>query len=328
MKTLQQEVKEHPVYEYLVNLNDETRPTMAIALRRFLAASAECGFQEIPPEYLFSEDCKINFSNLTAGKLEKVIYKLLKMRKPNGKPYSKRTAALTITAVRGVMKKCKRLKLIPADDFIDLMDVDLPEIPKDSASRRFLEPKEEEAILSACKEDKSPWGVRDRAIFSWMLSNGPRCAEVVNAELQHYDPETGKLFIKSGKGNKDRWNILSNGYKAAMDAWLKVRGDQPGALFCGIKFFEATLSYDHMIPFSINKIIEKRARQAGVKLIKNGQRLTPHAFRRTAGEAIAYSKSFEVAATILGHSDINTTRQNYTRRKVNDALEAVAAMQG
>jgi len=327
MNVIQEEILNHPVAEYLYNLSDETRPTMAIALRRFLAASADCGIEEIRPEFLFSEDCKINFSNMTAGKLEKIIFKLLKMRKPNGEKYSKRTAALTITSVRGVIKKCKRMKLISADDYLDIMEVDLPKAPKDQASRRFLEPVEVAALLSVCKDDPSPWGVRDLAIFSWMLSNGPRCAEVVNANLNHYDSDTGRILIKSGKGDKDRWNVLANGSKKAFDNWIQLRGTEPGALFCGIKFFEATLSYDHMIPFAINKIIQKRAKEAGVEIKRNGQTLTPHAFRRTAGEAIAYSQSFEVAATILGHSDINTTRKSYTRRKVNDALEAVAAMQ-
>ena len=52
--------------------------------------------------------------------------------------------------------------------------------------------------------------------------------------LADYDPETGALTVRHGKGNKERLVYATNGGKSAIDDWLAVRGQDPGGLFVPI----------------------------------------------------------------------------------------------
>ena len=325
MNKLQTDVRPHAVRDYLTSCTNDSRETMRTAIRRGLSVMANCPVEQVDPVYLASDEVIDNFKNLTAASFELMLMRLQKK-------YSQRTAALTATAIRGVVQKLRREKditgkrLISADEYLDIMDVKLPRIPKDQEGRTFLETDEVGSIINACKADDTLWGIRDLAILTWILTQGARASEVVNAKLQHYDPATGILTIHQGKGKKTRRNQLANGATAAMEKWLEVRGDKPGALFPAIKYFETTILHEqNMTPHALAKILDKRQKKAGVYRVVKGKRrgkYSPHAFRRTAGDKIANELGLEVAQVILGHSDINTTRQAYTRRNVGAALEA------
>jgi len=320
MEKIQTEVRPHAVRDYLNSRSEASRATMRTALRRALAVAANCDVDDIDPAYLASDEVIVNFQNMNASMLETISRKLQKK-------YSQRTAALTISAVKGVMKKLKREGKISASDYIDVIETDNPRIPKDEAKRRFLDEPEIHALKKIVKADKSEFGKRDYAILAWMLTSGARCGEVVTADLKDYNPKTGELLIRDGKGMKSRMNQLHNGAKTAMNDWLKIRGKKPGALFSRIKrggenFKDVYLIHENMTPHSIVLMLRKRADQAGVK------RFSPHALRRTAGETlITAGVPIEDVATILGHSDLNTTREKYTRKNVRKALDAGAVLQ-
>ena len=64
-----------------------------------------------------------------------------------------------------------------------------------------------------------------------LYGGGLRRSELVALNREDYDPASGAVTIRSGKGNKDRLVYTANGSPDALEAWLRHRGDEPGPLF-------------------------------------------------------------------------------------------------
>lgn len=72
---------------------------------------------------------------------------------------------------------------------------------------------------------------RNLAIIGLLYNQGLRRGEVAALDLEHLDPERGRLSIL-GKGRSGReWVTLARGSCQFIDGWLSVRGTSPGPLF-------------------------------------------------------------------------------------------------
>jgi integrase len=58
------------------------------------------------------------------------------------------------------------------------------------------------ALMRSCADDSTPAGARDAALVALLRGTGMRRAEVVALDLSGYDPTTGALTVRSGKGRK------------------------------------------------------------------------------------------------------------------------------
>jgi integrase len=67
-----------------------------------------------------------------------------------------------------------------------------------------------------------------------LRGTGMRQAKVVALDLSDYDPTTGALTVRSGKGRKDRIVYAPTGARSALDDWIAVRGNAAGPLFYGL----------------------------------------------------------------------------------------------
>src|SRR5205823_7667841 len=119
-------------------------------------------------------------------------------------------------------------------------------------------------LFAACAADATPAGKRDAAILAVLYGCGLRRAELVDLDVDDYDPETGAFRVMSGKGNKARLSYSSQGSRAAVDAWLVVRGAASlrteGPLFCPINK-GGKLAMRRMTDQAVRKILRKRARE-------------------------------------------------------------------
>lgn len=211
-----------------------------------------------------------------------------------------------LAAVRGVLKEAWRLGLIPAEDYhraVDLRGIAAHTLPRG----RALSAGEIRALFTVCTTDRSPAGARDAAMFALLYGAGMRRQEVVRLDVADFDAETGAVAIRAGKGRKDRIAYASNGSLAALQAWLRVRGDELGPLFIPV-LKGGRLVVRRLIPHAIFKMTQRRAQQAGVKAF------SPHDLRRSfVSDLLDAGADIATVQQLAGHACIATTAR-YDRR--------------
>ena len=200
------------------------------------------------------------------------------------------------------------------DDYHRAIDVEGVKEEKLPAGRE-LGKSEIKALIRDCEKDPTIAGVRDAAIIALAYSCGLRRTEIVNLNLEDYDLVTGRLIIH-GKRSKQRTAYLVNGAKRAVDDWLAVRGDNPGALFVAVGRERKILSYRNMTSQTIYDILTKRGRNSNVA------ELSPHDLRRTfVSDLLDAGVDISTIAKMAGHASIVTTAR-YDRRPELSKVQA------
>ena len=224
------------------------------------------------------------------------------------------TANRMLAALRGVMRWCWRLGLLERDELERAIDFE-PLRGSRVQSGRALPQSELASLFRACA-DGTTAGRRDAAAIA--LLYGLRRAEVVGLDLADYNPTEGELRVM-GKGDKERMVPITNGSKAALDAWIEVRGNEPGPLLTRVvRNGGATL--EGITAQSVYKALERRAKRAGVA------NFAPHDLRRTfAGDALDSGADLVTVQALMGHADPRTTAK-YDRRGERAKRAAVALM--
>jgi integrase/recombinase XerD len=168
-----------------------------VALRHFIAWAAERGLAE-PRE-------------ITKPVLERYQRHLFYYRKPDGKP-------LTIGSQHAMLAPLKTwFRWLARENhllFNPASELQLPRLPK-RLPRAILSVQEVEAILAEA-EPANPQGLRDRAMLELLYSTGLRRMEAANLALYDVDPTRGLVFVREGKGGRDR--VVPIGERAL--AWL------------------------------------------------------------------------------------------------------------
>jgi site-specific recombinase XerD len=75
-------------------------------------------------------------------------------------------------------------------------------------------------------------GCRNYALLLFLLDSGVRASQCVDVQLDDVNWEAGRVFVRHGKGEKQRWvGVGSRTVDALLDYVGRFRGDAPGALF-------------------------------------------------------------------------------------------------
>lgn len=220
--------------------------------------------------------------------------------------YTPAGANLHLAALRGVLRECWRLGLTAADDYeraADLAPVRGERLPRG----RALDAGELRALFRSCAADRSPAGARDAAILAVLYGAGLRRAEIVALDLADFDPSTGAIRVRRGKGNRERLDYATNGALRALDAWVEVRGTDPGPLFVPVSQV-GVVAIRAMTTQAVYKILQKRGREAGV------DHFSPHDLRRSfVSDLLDAGAHVAVVARLAGHASVTTTTR-YDRR--------------
>lgn len=136
---------------------------------------------------------------LTPGVLERYRHWLSQRRQDNGAALSWATQANKLTAVRMLLAWAARSKRITVNPAADLP---MPKLPK-RLPRAVLTVSEMERVLAE-PDIAIALGLRDRAILEVLYSTGIRRMELVGLDCPDLDPERGIVFVREGKGKKDR----------------------------------------------------------------------------------------------------------------------------
>jgi len=95
---------------------------------------------------------------------------------------------------------------------------------------RVLSLAEAERLVSAC-EQSTARARRDRVIVLLLYGCGLRTAELCALRVQDVDRERRELFVRQGKGDRQRVVPIPDGVYTALLAHLLERGGRRGALF-------------------------------------------------------------------------------------------------
>lgn len=146
---------------------------------------------------------------------------------------------------------------------------------------------------------------RDKAIIALMLFTGARGIELLRAEVEDVRCEGSQcvLYVQGkgrSAGDKEPLVLLPEA-QGALDAWLRVRGKQPGALF--VSFSKASM-LKRLAPSSLHWLVRGALDAAGIT--RKG--ISTHSLRHTAATTLLRNGgSIREAQALLRHSSIETT---------------------
>jgi integrase/recombinase XerD len=136
---------------------------------------------------------------VTRPLLERYQRFLFVFRKADGKPLGPVSQAHQLTSVRQYFKWCVRQGLLPANPASELQ---LPKLGT-RLPKHTLTPAEVAQVL--VKPDTSTLtGLRDRALLEVLWATALRRSEVVKLSVYDVRRDSGVVFVRQGKGNKDR----------------------------------------------------------------------------------------------------------------------------
>jgi len=137
--------------------------------------------------------------------LERYRGHLFYYRKKNGEPLSFPTQRGMLVPLKGWLRWMAREKYIVQNPAVDL---ELPRLgrflPKHALTR-----DEVESVLAEPNTGDAR-GLRDRALLETLYSTGMRRGECVQLKLHNVDFNNGTVFIRQGRGRKDRVIPIGN----------------------------------------------------------------------------------------------------------------------
>ncbi len=234
---------------------------------------------------------------VTRPVIERYQRHLFHHRRADGSPLSFRSQYNRLAPLRTFFKWLARNHEILYNPASEL---ELPRLGK-QLPRHVLSAREAEQVMNT-PDLHDPLGVRDRAILETFYSTGIRRKELATLRVYDLDAERGVLFIREGKGQKDRFVPIGQRAMRWTRKYLEeVRTDLV------ISPVEVTLFLTNQgeafTPERLTQMVGRYVRASGVN--KEG---ACHLFRHTAatlmlenGADIRYIQQF------LGHAKPETT---------------------
>lgn len=216
--------------------------------------------------------------------------------------YARTTLARKQASLRAFFRWAKRNGYLASDPTRGLF------APRQRRSLpKFLRQEEIEALMQA--PNRSPAGLRDRALLELLYASGLRAGEVVGLNLDDVDLETGELRVRKGKGNRERVALLGRAAIDALNAYL-----QQGRKQLAVKALRGTSQAlllnkygDRLSDRGVRRTFDKYVAAAGARL-----KITPHVLRHTfATHLLENGADLRSVQELLGHANLATT-QLYT----------------
>ncbi len=138
--------------------------------------------------------------DITKPILERYQSHIYHYRKSNGQPLAVGTQNARLVTLRAYFRWLTRENLLLSNP---ASEIDGPRMSK-NLPRNILSLAEVEALLRQ-PDINDKFGLRDRAILEVFYSSGIRRREMIKLQLEHVDWSRETLFIREGKGNKDRF---------------------------------------------------------------------------------------------------------------------------
>lgn len=162
-----------------------------------------------------------------------------------------------------------------------------------------------EEILDLIRHTKN---LKHRSIIGLIYSAGLRISELINLELRDINIDRRQILIRSGKGRKDRYVMLSEGFLPLLRNYVVTYKPQ--------KYFVEGSTGKKYSDSSIRKFIYRSCKEANIH-----KKVTPHTLRHSyATHLLENGVGIRHIQELLGHSKPETT-MIYTHVAKKDLLE-------
>ena len=198
--------------------------------------------------------------------------------------YSSSSMNLAISAIKFFYKKVLK-KDIPKEQRRPRHDEKLPMVLSKTEVNKILNTEN---------------NIKHRLLLMLAYSSGLRVSEVVGLKMEHFDITRGVIYVKQGKGRKDRCTILSQKAIQLITDYLSSYNIQTW-------LFPGQPTTHHLSIRSAQKIFDKAIRRTEI-----AKDVSIHSLRHTfATHLLESGTDIRYIQALLGHSSIRTT-QRYT----------------
>lgn len=143
--------------------------------------------------------------------------------------------------------------------------------------------------------------VKHRLIAETIYGCGLRVSEAIKLKKEDIRFAEGVIFVRQGKGRRDRAVTLPASASKRLEAYINSRNDTNPYVFDSSRG-------GHLTTMSVQKIVEKASRKAGIT--KN---VHVHTLRHSyATHLLEQGTDLRIIQRLLGHADVKTT-QLYTQ---------------
>jgi len=221
---------------------------------------------------------------------------------PGGTPLAAETQRAYLMHVRRLFAFLERRGAILQDPALDLVMPRVEKLP------RVVLTEAQARDLVAAPSAATATGKRNRAILELLYGTGIRVTECARLETRDVDLAKGTLFIRQGKGKKDRVVPVLGCGAAALDVYL--REARPGLVRDTTQqtVFLSKTSGRALSPDAIELLVRDSAKAAGIPV-----RVSPHTLRHSfATHLIQGGADVRHVQELLGHASLSSTAI-YTR---------------
>lgn len=172
------------------------------------------------------------------------------------------------------------------------------EIPSPRKERKLPSVLSEEEVLKILEVVRN---LKHRALLMLIYSAGLRVSEAVKLQIADIDKDRHLLKVRGGKGQKDRYTVLSDVILQTLRDYSKAYRPKGKWLFPGGK------TKGHLTTRSVEKIFERAVRRAGSQ-----KKVSVHTLRHSfATHLLEFGTDLRYIQELLGHKRAETT-QIYT----------------
>ena len=239
---------------------------------------------------------------ITPSLLESYQRHLFHYQKADGTALSFRTQAQRLVPVKGFFSYLAKSGAIGFDPALGLT---LPKTER-RLPEAVLSVEEVEAVLAG-PDVTTPLGLRDRAILEVFYSCAIRRMELINLKVADLDVSRGSLFVRQGKGARDRFVPIGERARYWVARYLHevrpglVRDNRQATLFLSVT------------GLPILSDVLTRSVGAYVRAGAGTKKGSCHLFRHTTATLMLDAGAdVRHVAEMLGHQKLDTTMQ-YTR---------------
>ena len=232
--------------------------------------------------------------------------KVAKQSKEKTKPKNKSEKDSEASPLEILLDKAKKQKTLTQGEIVDVLpdgglDLEATDALIAQLVEHGIEVVEDEEVDTLFDVINN---ARDRAMFRVMLRCGLRVEEVAELTLKDLDLKRRKIYVRNGKGGKDRVVYISDDAYRDLLEYLRIRASVRRKKVFLVE--KGTFKGQPLSVRGIQKRIEYYARKSGLKV-------SCHQLRHTmATQMLNAGSDLVTIQDLLGHNLITTT-QRYSR---------------